>query len=295
MDVGDGQFAASVGDVRICQLLLEYVGEVKNFDLAEFEGIQRRIRQGIGHGVDAKKSQAALDPKNAKKFALLNAQDALGNTALHMAVKHSSTSVVDWIMVNGGADSMRMLNVDGLTPFTLACSLGNTKMFEHILHVHMRTLLWSFGTVEMSMTSLEQVDTYRIDGSHMHGMDKWRSALEVILDEERTEFANTPLINQLLNEKWETFGFKAYLKHTVVPNVLGIIFFCVTLTVRCEEVRADYDYKEPLEHETPAETLAALAVWETGIEWSASRISLVTPRPSTLNPEPCTITLSPKT
>ena len=27
-----------------------------------------------------------------------------------------------------------------------------------------------------------------------------RSALEVILDEERTEFANTPLINQLINE-----------------------------------------------------------------------------------------------
>ena len=77
------QFAASVGDKDICDLLVKYVDNIENFDLAEFEGIQRRIRQGLGHDIDAKKPRDALDPKNAKKFALLNAQDALGSTRTH--------------------------------------------------------------------------------------------------------------------------------------------------------------------------------------------------------------------
>ena len=77
------QFAASVGDRDICDLLVKYVDNIENFDLAEFEGIQRRIRQGLGHEIDAKKPRDAMDPKKAKKFALLNAQDALGNTCTH--------------------------------------------------------------------------------------------------------------------------------------------------------------------------------------------------------------------
>jgi hypothetical protein len=84
-----------------------------------------------------------------------------------MAVKHKNFDVVDWIVENGGKESLRVLNAAGscnqnqflddrlcsagvkivthsarrragLTPFTLTCSLGFVDMFNHILEKHMR-------------------------------------------------------------------------------------------------------------------------------------------------------------
>lgn len=58
--------------------------------------------------------------------------------------------------------SLRLLNQDGLTPFTLAAKLGNAKVLHHILKTKMKTTEWNFGSVSLSKMSLEQMDSFRV-------------------------------------------------------------------------------------------------------------------------------------
>ncbi len=71
-------------------------------------------------------------------------QDSFGNTALHMAVWHGQEEAFDWIMANGGSESLETLSSYGLTPFTLAAYEGQAKMFKFILKKHLSMMLWKY-------------------------------------------------------------------------------------------------------------------------------------------------------
>jgi hypothetical protein len=78
----------------------------------------------------------------------VNATDHFGNTAMHMAVLHNQLLVIDWLMtVDGGKDSLEMLNHEGFTPLTLAARYGKVEVFNHILYRHMSETAWTYGKV----------------------------------------------------------------------------------------------------------------------------------------------------
>jgi len=88
-------------------------------------------------------------------------RDSAGNTALHVAVEHRRKSTIDWLLDNGAETSLSFLNNDNLTPLTLAVRLGDADIFEHLL-ARQRMVVWSYGTVCLSKTSIEQIDTFRL-------------------------------------------------------------------------------------------------------------------------------------
>jgi ankyrin repeat protein len=78
----------------------------------------------------------------------VNAADSFGNTAMHMAVMHNQTGVIDWLMkIDEGRDSLEMLNHEGFTPLTLAARYGKVEVFNHILYQHMSETAWTYGKV----------------------------------------------------------------------------------------------------------------------------------------------------
>ena len=80
------------------------------------------------------------------------------------AVMHKRPAVFDWLLEYGGKDSLLALNDQGLTPVTLAVRLGSEPMFQHIRHSTTDTN-WKIGKSKLVVTSLEQIDTYRIKGT----------------------------------------------------------------------------------------------------------------------------------
>eukprot|EP00961_Rhodomonas_salina_P068323 917134-Rhodomonas_salina.1 len=47
---------------------------------------------------------------------------------------------------------LETLNIDGLTPFTLAARHGRQAMFDHMLETHMADVMWVYGGLKMIKT-----------------------------------------------------------------------------------------------------------------------------------------------
>lgn len=101
-----------------------------------------------------------------------------GNTALHMAVYHRQTDVIKWLMEKGAEPSLKFMNEHNLTPFTLAAKQGYVEIFD-VLTDYMRQKSWVYGQVQMSLLSLEQLDSFRIGEFPLHQNTAWQSAIEV--------------------------------------------------------------------------------------------------------------------
>jgi len=95
------------------------------------------------------------------------------------------------------------------TPLTLAAELGKNEMFVHIIGQEKETM-WRYGTVQASAYPLYELDTYPSD--ELAGRP---SALELIVnistnsdeDMERAKILDATPINQLIQQKWDEFGF----------------------------------------------------------------------------------------
>ena len=139
-------FAASVGNVRVCQLLYAYqkMRFESDHDAWQAPGearerehqVQLRTLWGGGCAV----------PTDMSLF--VNAMDSFGNTAMHMAVMYGRKDVVDWLMGRPeGRESLEMLNFEGFTPLTLAARRGNLRLYQHMLYEYLSEVVWVFGKV----------------------------------------------------------------------------------------------------------------------------------------------------
>ena len=60
-----------------------------------------------------------------------------------MAVHHTRALMYDFLCDEMGADH-EVMNADGHTPLTLAATLNNIFMFDHLLRKH-RSTVWKYG------------------------------------------------------------------------------------------------------------------------------------------------------
>ena len=99
---------------------------------------------------------------NLYRSYFINALDKFGNTAMHMAVIHDQSPVIDWLMtMEEGKEALEMINFEGFTPLTLAARLGHVQLFRHILNNHLTQTAWTYGRMKLRETDLLQVDTYK--------------------------------------------------------------------------------------------------------------------------------------
>jgi ankyrin repeat protein len=142
-------FAASVGSVQICKLLLSYHKD-REKDAPKMAANQlSRIGKSqtfVQHNQHWSGKAGGMQRSSLWEF--LNAIDFFGNTALHMAVFHRRKNVIDWLMTNVDARaSLEILNFDGFTPLTFAARLGYVDIFNHILFKYLSKTGWTYGKV----------------------------------------------------------------------------------------------------------------------------------------------------
>jgi hypothetical protein len=195
----------------------------------------------------------------------INKKDDLGNTALHISVMHRQIHMVDWLMEHRA--SMRIMNKQGLTPFTLSVWLGNVEMYTHIANKFLGDLKWQYGpNCQLKYIDLEQIDSFRMRISQtsidsqacksiskdkgeqqedvrrehpLHdypGPERWRSAFEIIIEKELAEFANETIFNYLIESKWSAFAWWIYLFGVVGTYVAVLALFVAATLMRVQEL-----------------------------------------------------------
>jgi hypothetical protein len=80
---------------------------------------------------------------------------------------------------------------------------------------------------------------------HLYDNKLWRCALEVIVDHEVQEFVKDELFQRLIKEKWDSFGWKKYIRRTVAPYLLMLAGLLSVAYLRGNEISAAWPYLSP--------------------------------------------------
>ncbi|GIL76046.1 hypothetical protein Vretimale_5686 [Volvox reticuliferus] len=125
-------------------------------------------------------------------------RDQWGNTALHMCVYHDQPDMYDHLVEYCGA-SEHVQNNRSQTPLLLAASLGKVEMLQHIYNKR-RRVAWAYGPVTSYSLSLREIDTVQNAGEYVP------SAIETSVRKGHLELLGDPLVQTLLQTKWQRFG-----------------------------------------------------------------------------------------
>ncbi|XP_054262159.1 transient receptor potential cation channel subfamily V member 5 [Macrosteles quadrilineatus] len=129
-----------------------------------------------------------------------DAQDTNGNTVLHMLVIYEKSQMFDMAYETGS--NLSILNIQNLTPLTLAAKLARIEIFFHILNIE-REIYWQIGSITCAAYPLSQIDT--IDNET--GNISKNSALNLVVfgeKDEHLELMDGVLVD-LLHAKWNAF------------------------------------------------------------------------------------------
>ncbi|KAM8977041.1 transient receptor potential cation channel subfamily V member 1-like [Pelodytes ibericus] len=189
---------------------------------------------------------------NEHRKANIAERDGLGNTVLHALVmvaddkddkddndtKEGNTEKIvkmyDDILkrsVNINPKLEEIKNRDGFTPLQLAAMTGKVKLFQHLLqreiteqdckHLSRKFTDWTYGPLQASLYDISSVDTHESD-----------SVMETIVFKSnannRQDMIVLEPINQLLQDKWDTFAWKIFFTKFLL-YCLYLIIFTVTV------------------------------------------------------------------
>ncbi|KXZ41393.1 hypothetical protein GPECTOR_497g455 [Gonium pectorale] len=130
-------------------------------------------------------------------------RDQWGNTALHMCVYHDQPDMYDHLVEYCGA-SEHVQNNRSQTPLLLAASLGKVDMLQHIYNKR-RRVAWAYGPVTSYSLSLREIDTVQNAGEYVP------SAIETSVRKGHLDLLGDPLVQTLLQTKWQRFGKTTFL------------------------------------------------------------------------------------
>ncbi|XP_049630539.1 transient receptor potential cation channel subfamily V member 5-like [Suncus etruscus] len=157
----------------------------------------------------------------------LRAQDALGNTVLHILTlqpnKTFACQMYNLLLSYDGLDSQLqpldlVCNNQGLTPFKMAGVEGNTVMFQHLVQKR-KHIQWTYGPLTSTLYDLTEIDSW---GEEV-------SFLELVVSSKKREarqiLEQTP-VKQLVNFKWKKYG-RTYF--CVLGSLYVFYMFCFTM------------------------------------------------------------------
>ena len=188
--------------------------------------------------------------------AALGDVDSQGNTVLHMLVLHRLPAMYDFVCQlwdeqhsehergEGLCGLESVQNRAGLTPLTLAASMGNEVMFSHLLENRTGTQ-WAYGPVTCLQVPLAELDAVGwllrqqrrlTDGTcgcedEIDYSARPLSAVEVIVNKQQLGLLLHPRVKRLLQKKWETFGSRVFQMRLVAYCVFMFVF-SVTIVLR---------------------------------------------------------------
>ncbi|XP_055713995.1 uncharacterized protein LOC129808214 [Phlebotomus papatasi] len=171
-----------------------------------------------------------------------DAQDSFGNMILHMVVVCDKLDMFGYALRHPKLPARNgIINDAGLTPLTLACTLGRAEVFREMLELSAREF-WRYSNITCSGYPLNALDTLLPDGR-----TNWNSALFIILNgtkEEHLDMLDGGIIQRLLEEKWKTFARGQFLKRLLI---LFAHLFCLSLSIylRPESEKTEVEGAEP--------------------------------------------------
>ncbi|GAB6026275.1 hypothetical protein CHUAL_012484 [Chamberlinius hualienensis] len=145
-----------------------------------------------------------------------NLQDTFGNMILHMVVISNKLGMYGYALRHPKKPANNeLLNRAGLTPLTLACTLGRNNIFCEMLELSSQEF-WRFSNITCSAYPLIALDSIGPDGR-----TNWKSALMIILNgesDEHLDMLEGGVVLRLLDDKWKTFARNQFLIR------LGLLF-----------------------------------------------------------------------
>ncbi len=155
------------------------------------------------------------------------ARDLHGNTCLHLAVIHNQPEMFVLVCerwqkravkkedANDEISLEDIVNADGLSPMLFAARSGYEDMFNFQLG-RLCVTEWSYGPVMCQRMPLLDIDTKQREG---------RSALEHIVERGHMNLLCLPLIQELLQRKWDVYIGKLFY-----TRIVQILLFLITMT-----------------------------------------------------------------
>ena len=139
-----------------------------------------------------------------------------------------------------GRVSLTLLNWTNLTPFTLSVSAAKeepNKMetYPQILKDAYMETIWRYGNEEMSISSLYQIDTFRVRDKKLHDSEKYKSALQILVDSQVP--AEMPEHATLIDEKWKKFAFYHHIMHAIMPFDVFTTALTVSILLRIRSLK----------------------------------------------------------
>lgn len=149
-------------------------------------------------------------------------KDSYGNTALHMTVIHRQCDMYDFLVDYCGALE-REPNNEGLTPLVLAAHLDCKEMFQHI-YGRRKRLTWRYPPIASYILSLREIDTVQDAAGPTNYV---MSTLETAVRKGHSQLMLDPLLNTLLQHKWESFAKAQFITHGLVYLSLVLVQTCL--------------------------------------------------------------------
>ncbi|XP_059616781.1 uncharacterized protein LOC132261808 [Phlebotomus argentipes] len=171
-----------------------------------------------------------------------DAQDSFGNMILHMVVVCDKLDMFGYALRHPKLPCRNgIINDAGLTPLTLACTLGRAEVFREMLELSAREF-WRYSNITCSGYPLNALDTLLPDGR-----TNWNSALFIILNgtkEEHLDMLDGGIIQRLLEEKWKTFARGQFLKRLLILFA-HLLCLSISIYLRPESEKSDEEEVEP--------------------------------------------------
>ena len=146
-----------------------------------------------------------------------SARDTHGNTCLHMAVIHNQPDMYEQLCKSWAKpkELEQCENADRLTPLLFAARGGYEEMFNFLLE-RICVTEWSYGPVTCKRMPLMEIDTKQRERP---------GALEEIVEQGHLDLLCLPLIQELLQRKWDCFIGKLFYR-----RMWHLFAFLMTMT-----------------------------------------------------------------
>jgi hypothetical protein len=228
--------------------------------------------QRVGDEKDAyfRKGLSAEHLASDLLLAFVNTRDAFGNSALHLSVEHHNLNAITWHVVRDekremsglGRVSLTLLNWQNLTPFTLSVRAAqedplSLKTYRQIRKDSYTETIWRYGDQDMCITSLYQMDTFRVHGKKLHDSQKYQSALQILVDFQVPVVGEMPEFAALIDEKWKKFARRHHIMFVLFPYLIFTAALSVSILLRVRSLRVvqRFVFEDDLERHEQEELL----------------------------------------